>query len=466
MKQLNTQLIKTLFSSALVIGACGCAHKAPPTSSSDAKVNAGSSQSPIASTDLALVQTELAKAQQDGALDKLDNAITICSINDIPLTMGDYRKSLKEQKDQIQASLAISPEMKAGLLAIAKQRSISLTAAEKAKLIKATQIGQNEGPVAFAKTLKSSNINKSEFQAQVLELGLAFKAAGQIIEERVLRQMIDRELLISAAKGAGFTKQALDEYIKVKQSPEYKKSLTANGITDEDARGKIVANQLCQLMVNQIQSSETVKNEEIKQFYDANKAELKHGPRIRLSQIVIACPEEDSESTTSLRTRLHKTNPKMTDSELAKTVELLENEQRKRAENLLEQAQHGADFVQLANLNTQDATAHKAKNGGDIGFENVSDLSKSLSSKLLALKVGQVCPQLIQSPYGFHIIKVTAKEDAGELSYDECKERIRHLLSDQKEQGSLTTWLDEQLSKAKIRISPEFQAIASSNKSN
>ncbi len=464
MGRLVKQLLKAVLSCSLIVSVSSCTQKTPHELTSETGTKFSNDQALNGAAGLASVQEKLTEALKNNLLDKLDNSLTICSINDIPLTMGDFRKSLKDQQDQIKANLAISHDLKESLLTIAKQRSISLTPAEKANYLKAARNGQGGNASAFAKTLKSHNISQSDFDTEVLQLGLALKTSGQVIQEKLLRQMVDRELLASAAKAAGFTKQAVDTYIKVKRSPDYQKSLTSSGLTEEDAHSKIVTNQLCQLMIKKIQSGSAVTEKEIRQFYDANKAQLKHGSRIRFSQIVIRCPQEDSETTVSLRTRIRNSNPKLTDSQLDKTVEFLENEQRQRAEKLLQQALKGADFAVLANLNTQDDIAHNAKNGGDIGFQDVSALSKPLASKLSKLKINEVCNEVIPSSYGFHIIKVTAKEPPGVLPFDECEDRIRQLLSQQRDQESLTKWLDEKIRTAKITISPEFQALVSSDK--
>jgi parvulin-like peptidyl-prolyl isomerase len=457
MEQKGKKFFGTILATGLLISLSGCAQKAPTELPS--KTSQTDKQPEKASNGLDQVLAQLNKVQKNNLFDKLENTDTICSVNGIPLTVGDYRTSFREQQDKVRASLAVDAELKETLLAMARQRGITLSAEEKSTLIKSAHTGQSGKSAEFAKLLKSNNISQSEFDNQVLELGLAYKTSGKLIEERILTEMINRELLASAAKNAGYSKQAINAYIRMKTSPQYKNLLESSGLTEEEAHNAIVKTQLCNFMIKKIQNSDAVTEQEAKEFYDSNKARLQHGARIRFSQIVISCPEEDNDTDSSLKTRLRKINPKMTDSELDKSAKLLENEQRRQAEHILEQARHGADFATLANLNTQDKTARNLKNGGDMGFQDPDQLSDSLKKQLLQLKVGQICPEVIQSSYGFHIIKVTDKEPAGDLSFAECKDRLKQLLSEQKAQDALNKWTNEQLRTAKITISPEFQAL-------
>jgi len=60
------------------------------------------------------VLTEIDRLERDSKLDKLRDSDTLCSINDTPLTMGEYRRQLNAQLQQFQNTIMVnpSPELK------------------------------------------------------------------------------------------------------------------------------------------------------------------------------------------------------------------------------------------------------------------------------------------------------------------------------------------------------------------
>ncbi len=190
-------------------------------------------------------------------------------------------------------------------------------------------------------------------------------------------------------------------------------------------------------------------------------------PRVRLSQIVIAAPAQDIGPIESVKTQMRKANPKTNVADIEKQAQALIESQKQKAESLLEQARNGANFTDLANHNTEDGPARQNQNGGDIGLQEDDKLVPSFRKELASLKIGEVDPRLVKTSLGFHIFKLTSREPAGPLSYDECKEQIKKFLAQQKEQQVIDKWFKEQRRLAKVNLSSEFQAlIASVDQSN
>ena len=66
-----------------------------------------------------------------------------------------------------------------------------------------------------------------------------------MIEEGLLDELVNRSLLSQAAKENGFSKEAMNKYIEVSKSPQYKRILAMSGISSDDLRGEIITNELC-----------------------------------------------------------------------------------------------------------------------------------------------------------------------------------------------------------------------------
>ncbi len=78
---------------------------------------------------------------------------------------------------------------------------------------------------------------------------------------------------------------------------------------------------------------------------------------------------------------------------------------RRRAEGVLQQIQGGASFEALAQTNSADGSA---QNGGDLGyFKNNGQMVKPFESAVFGATAAGLIPRLIETDFGYHIIKVT-----------------------------------------------------------
>ena len=127
---------------------------------------------------------------------------------------------------------------------------------------------------------------------------------------------------------------------------------------------------------------------------------------------------------------------KVTDEEIDKYVaehpELDPKAKRTQAEELLKRAQGGEDFAKLANEFSTDPGNKNPK--GEMQGGLYKDVTKGkmmpeFEAAALALEPGKIAPNLVETPYGFHIIKLDRKGDTkdqnGQVSqtYD-----VRHIL--------------------------------------
>ncbi|CAN5376246.1 SurA N-terminal domain-containing protein [soil metagenome] len=78
---------------------------------------------------------------------------------------------------------------------------------------------------------------------------------------------------------------------------------------------------------------------------------------------------------------------------------------RNRAESILKQIQGGASFEALAQTNSQDGSAQV---GGDLGyFKNNGQMVKPFESAVFGATSAGLIPRLVETEFGYHIIKVT-----------------------------------------------------------
>jgi hypothetical protein len=107
---------------------------------------------------------------------------------------------------------------------------------------------------------------------------------------------------------------------------------------------------------------------------------------------------------------------KVTDEEVDKYIaehpELSPAEKRAKAQQILDRAKAGEDFVALANEFSEDPGNKGADGAGKGGL--YSDVPKGrmvapFETAALALEPGQISPELVETDFGFHIIKLERK---------------------------------------------------------
>jgi hypothetical protein len=130
---------------------------------------------------------------------------------------------------------------------------------------------------------------------------------------------------------------------------------------------------------------------------------------------------------------------------IAQHPELDPKEKRAKAEAILQRAKNGEDFAALANENSDDPGNKNAKGEPQGGlYTNVQKgrMVKPFEDAALSLEPGQIYPDIVESDFGYHIIKLEKKTDAKDTSGNPSQTYdVRHILvattyQDPNEQGS------------------------------
>lgn len=107
-------------------------------------------------------------------------------------------------------------------------------------------------------------------------------------------------------------------------------------------------------------------------------------------------------------------NPSQGDKDFAKS----------QAEDLHQQLLEGADFVELAELNTMDPTG--STTGGDLGWFGKGAMVAPFEQAAFALKPGEISP-VVETQFGYHVIKLEERR-ASEADKTQEEVRARHIL--------------------------------------
>lgn len=410
------------------------------------------------------------KGLQKLNLAKLPENMTICTVEGTPITVNSFKKEYVNAVTSLQGMLSMQPEKVQEFCSRAKEMKVALSDDEKKRILTTAHSPAALEGKKFEDFLKEKKISAADFESQVLNLGLAFKVGTKIIESQLLSEMINRTLLLKEATQKGFYQKALNDYVKIKETPEFKKLVASSAESPTEIKDEYIEGAEMKMLITDLASKVKISDQALRAEYEKDKARLGHGEKIKLSHIVIAMPTVDGgpgSPLQSVRTQIKLQNPKISEADLDKEEKAFKDDALKRAQEILAKAKAGEDFKTLADHYTEDMPARAAKNGGDLGYVDIGKQIGPDQLKIVSavsnLKPGQIAPDLVQTNFGYHIVKLTDKQAAGVTPFEEVKGPLRDYMAQQELQNSQRQWIDQRRRNAQIVLSAEStRAIASS----
>ena len=269
-------------------------------------------------------------------------------------------------------------------------------------------------------------------------------ALRQTLAKQMRQQALDRlivvQLLDKKVKEANIvvTDEELNQHIqriassqKTPISIEQLQTIIENqGFTFEQWKNE-VRKQLAQLKLFQSQYPETpnITEEDAKKYYDENPKEFATQEKVRASHILI--------------------KPKTADADTQPTPEEKATAKAK-AEDLLKQIKEGADFAELAKANSDCPSSAR---GGDLNFFGKGQMVAPFEKAAFEMEVGQVS-DIVETRFGYHIIKVTDRTPASTTSFEQAKAGIMQKLMQRKQAAMINKYIDSLKAEANIVYPP------------
>jgi peptidyl-prolyl cis-trans isomerase SurA len=202
-------------------------------------------------------------------------------------------------------------------------------------------------------------------------------------------------------------------------------ALAAQGLTYEQYKNQL-RDQLerLRLVSQEVKSKIQVSEQEMMDYYWANKSLFAEDESFRARHIFIKIPKN------------------ATDKELDAI--------NARVETIWKETQGSADFAVVAGKYSEDATA---KDGGNLGLFKKGDMQGEFVQLLDRLKPGEVSG-IIRTPSGFHIVKLEERIPGRVKTFEEVKPEIEDRLYKKKSEERFNQWLVELKKEATIEIRP------------
>ncbi len=230
-----------------------------------------------------------------------------------------------------------------------------------------------------------------------LKIKVSQKEVDATIEKVKADNDLTQEGLVAALKEQG---QSYDQYRKM-----LKKELERRRLVNYEVTSKII-----------------IREEEIKEYYEAHKDEFGTKGKVHLAMIFLKQDDPaDREESRALK---------------------------EKAGEIIQKIKAGEDFGKLAR---QFSSGPGAKEGGDLGVFKISELNPEMAATIKDLSSGEVGAPIV-GPNGIQIIKVVEKDKGGEKSFDQVKNSIRSTLYREKVDQAYSAWIKDLREKAYIKI--------------
>jgi peptidyl-prolyl cis-trans isomerase C len=241
-----------------------------------------------------------------------------------------------------------------------------------------------------------------------------------VVRKQAIDNVIGRVLLNQAAdrEGVEATKDELDARMaeiraKAGSDETYSQGIAMLGMSEETFREEMGNALRVEKLLMKHRDVPEVTDAEVTAYYNENKARFQQPERVEASHILIGTDPEDTAEEKALK--------------------------KTEAENVLAQLKGGADFAEMAQ---QHSICPSKEKGGDLGYFQRGQMVKPFEDAAFSLGVGELS-DIVETKFGYHIIKVTAHEDARDIPLEDARAGISLFLDGQRKNDAMADYVEE-----------------------
>lgn len=285
--------------------------------------------------------------------------------------------------------------------------------------------------------LNSKKVDKNSFMYTMIK--------DKVVNELIVRALIEdemqkRHIVVTKEDAEAELNKAID---RVGSKAKFNAVLKEYGVSLAEFKKDLIEEVKMQKLVEMLEKT-NVTEADAKKYYNQNINKFKYPDKVRASHILIAAnPEEIKEIA-----KADNKNKELTEAELNKYVEEQMQEKLKKAESILAQVKNDpSSFAKVAKDNSEDVES--AKQGGDLGFFAKEEMVDAFAKAAFSMKPNTIS-EIVKTPYGYHIIIVTDRKEAGQDSFEKVKSEIMLYLEKEKKVKILENFVESLKKTAKI----------------
>ena len=138
----------------------------------------------------------------------------------------------------------------------------------------------------------------------------------------------------------------------------------------------------------------------------------------------------------------------MTDEQKKTASAELKQQALKKAQETLAKLKQGEDFAKLA---TENSSCPSKEKGGDLGAFPRGQMTPEFEKSAFSLKPGEMS-DIVETEFGYHIIKTTEKSDAGITPFKDVKSILVEGLKKQKISQIILEKIETEKKNKKVEI--------------
>ncbi len=269
-------------------------------------------------------------------------------------------------------------------------------------------------PALVAK-LDGESISKAELmeraqamRAQMQHMGSPAPPDTEEFYRAMLDQLIGARLLLAEAKRRGLTPSEAEvasslQRLQGSDPAAFARQLAAQGITEKSVRDDVAHNLAIQkLVAADVTPAVKVSAEAERRFYQQDLERMQRPPQVRIRHILVGVPRD---ATAEQR-----------------------QQARQKAVALRARIKGGEDFATVARESSDDPGSKAS--GGLLPWMAKGQSVPPFEQAAFALEPGQLS-DVVESPFGFHVLRLEEKREAGTVPFEEAQPQIEQLLSRQ-----------------------------------
>ena len=325
---------------------------------------------------------------------------------------------------------------------------LGLTATEKPFTLNGEPVSQVVAKVNGI-PLGSEILERDLFAFRIMsqQMGREIKPADEItIARELVKATVVQELVVQKAKSLGITiteekinRQLENIEDKFPSHSAFLTSLAFQHMSADALKEKIHRTLLeDELMRREIAPKVEVSDEETEKYYEDNKARFVKPVLYRVSHIHIATikPSGDAEDEAS-RIKAER------------LTRMVNEEAKEKINSILKKVEAGEEFAKLAKRYSEDETSREE--GGTLGDLHPDSTLPEIAKQMVKLNEEETSG-IIQSQFGYHILKLDEIIPSQLIPFAETKTDIMNLLLKMKTRNLFKAYLADLEKKAKIQI--------------